>query len=230
MALRGTGVLANWGDVLPEAEDDFNAWHTREHMPERVAVPGFLRGRRWRALSPGPRYFMLYEAENPQVFVSAHYLKRLNNPTPWTQRILATYVAPSRTVCRVVATRGRGCGGFLTTLQLTASLGQAERLASWLSSPEPLAAIDCQGVTGVSALQGDPQLGQMPTAEKMLRETQGQTDRTVAWAVLIEGLIREAVDVALAQVFPPEKLTAAGAAEWLATTYQLQHALAREDL
>ena len=46
MALLGKGALANWHDVPDDAHADFNAWHTHEHIPERVGVPGFLRGRR----------------------------------------------------------------------------------------------------------------------------------------------------------------------------------------
>jgi hypothetical protein len=50
MGLLGKGVLAIWNGIAPEAEEDFVAWHVREHIPERVALSGFLRGRRYVAL------------------------------------------------------------------------------------------------------------------------------------------------------------------------------------
>ena len=52
MSLAGSGVVAIWHDLLPEAKADFYEWHDREHMPERVA-----RGRSQHCVSmmpPGP--------------------------------------------------------------------------------------------------------------------------------------------------------------------------------
>ena len=76
MSLAGTGVVAIWHDLLPEAKADFTEWHNREHMPERTAIPGFRRGRRYIATAGGPEYFNLYEAENPDVLAGADYLAR----------------------------------------------------------------------------------------------------------------------------------------------------------
>lgn len=61
MSLLGKGVLAIWNGIAPEAEEDFVAWHVREHIPERVALSGFLRGRRYVALDGFPKYFNFYE-------------------------------------------------------------------------------------------------------------------------------------------------------------------------
>lgn len=58
MGLLGKGVLAIWNGIAPEAEEDFVAWHVREHIPERVALSGFLRGRRYVALDGFPKYFL----------------------------------------------------------------------------------------------------------------------------------------------------------------------------
>ena len=50
MSLAGLGAVAIWHDLLPAGRDDFHEWHNREHMPERVAIPGFRRGRRYIAV------------------------------------------------------------------------------------------------------------------------------------------------------------------------------------
>jgi hypothetical protein len=42
MALLDRGTLVIWHDAGDET--DYNAWHSKEHMLERVAVPGFRRG------------------------------------------------------------------------------------------------------------------------------------------------------------------------------------------
>ena len=61
MPLRGSGFMAVWHDIKADGEREYNAWHTREHMPERLGVPGFRLGRRWldRNLDRH-RYFTLY--------------------------------------------------------------------------------------------------------------------------------------------------------------------------
>ena len=42
MPLRGSAFLAIWHDIEAHGELEYDDWHTREHMPERVA-PGALR-------------------------------------------------------------------------------------------------------------------------------------------------------------------------------------------
>jgi len=87
MSLAGQGVVAIWNGITPEGRTEFFEWHNREHMPERVGIPGFRRGRRYIAKYGTPEFFTLYEAESPEVLVGQDYLNRLNNPTPWTQRV-----------------------------------------------------------------------------------------------------------------------------------------------
>ena len=64
MPLLGSGVLAIWNGVAPGYEAEFVEWHVKEHIPERVGVPGFLRGRRYVAVDGAPAYFNFYETEN----------------------------------------------------------------------------------------------------------------------------------------------------------------------
>jgi len=73
MSLHGTGVVAIWHDLVPAAKSDFYEWHNREHMPERLAIPGFKRGRRYIAVRGTPEYFNLYEADNPAVLCGEDY-------------------------------------------------------------------------------------------------------------------------------------------------------------
>ena len=50
MSVMGTGAVAIWHDIAAEGRDEFYAWHGQEHMPERVGIKGFIRGRRWIAI------------------------------------------------------------------------------------------------------------------------------------------------------------------------------------
>ena len=46
MSLPGNAFLAMWHDIEPDAWTEYMEWHTREHMPERLSIPGFLVGKR----------------------------------------------------------------------------------------------------------------------------------------------------------------------------------------
>ena len=86
--MHNDGILAIWHDVGGAIGDDYERWYFREHLPERVGVPGFLAGRRYEAVSGAPRFLTYYEGESPEVFVSKPYLDRLNDPTPWSTAVL----------------------------------------------------------------------------------------------------------------------------------------------
>lgn len=102
-----TGILALWNDRHPERADAYEAWYAEEHLPERLGLPGFLRGRRYQAVEGAPAFFTYYETETPDVLTSPVYLERVENPTPRTREIMTgTFTNMSRTVCRVAQSYG----------------------------------------------------------------------------------------------------------------------------
>src|SRR4029453_16311611 len=44
------GLLLVMADIDPAIEHDFNQWYEQEHLAERMAIPGFLRARRFKAI------------------------------------------------------------------------------------------------------------------------------------------------------------------------------------
>jgi hypothetical protein len=56
MSILGQGFVAIWNGIAPEGREEFYEWHNREHMPERVGIPGFRRGRRYTATPNILRY------------------------------------------------------------------------------------------------------------------------------------------------------------------------------
>ena len=102
MSLAGQAVVAIWNGIAPEGRTEFYEWHNREHMPERVGIPGFRRGRRYIAKYGAPEFFTLYEATGTDVLAGPHYLERLNNPTPLTRHVIPKYFHNMvRGVCEV---------------------------------------------------------------------------------------------------------------------------------
>jgi hypothetical protein len=110
------GVLAIFNDCRAGREDEFNAWFQGEHLEERIAVPGFLFGRRHQAISGSAGYFNFYLVESPDVLTSKPYLERLDNPTPMTKRIMSeVFINMNRTVCRRTIRRGAFRGAYAVT-------------------------------------------------------------------------------------------------------------------
>tara|TARA_Y100001935_G_scaffold242154_1_gene232320 strand:+ start:340 stop:1041 length:702 start_codon:yes stop_codon:yes gene_type:complete len=190
MSLLGDAVLVNWGGIVEVKELEYNEWHSKEHMPERISLPGFLRGLRAVGISGtdiNHKYFMMYEAERKEVFVSKKYLERLNNPTDWTKDILSNYLSPSRTICSVISSKSIGVGGYISTIRFLGNEILKNQNVEYLKTATSII-FKLNGVTGMHVLMGDSSFGQMNTQEKKIRSSQGLDDQIVSQAVIIEGL------------------------------------------
>ena len=89
----------------PPANDEagFNAWYDEEHVPNRLAIAGFLNGRRYKAAeSEGPRYLALYDLESLDVLQTNEY-QRLNKERSQREKeMLARIPMIDRRVCKLV--------------------------------------------------------------------------------------------------------------------------------
>jgi hypothetical protein len=156
VSLRGRAFLAMWHDIAIEAEAEFSRWHTREHMPERLGVPGFEVGRRYENSSLQMyRYFTIYEGRDLGVFESEPYLQRLNNPTPWSTRMQPHFRNFIRGACVVVVSTGSGVGGAVLTARVEfRAAGRDAFVAIATDLADELSQLD--GVTGVHVGAVDP--------------------------------------------------------------------------
>jgi hypothetical protein len=190
MPLLGNAAMLLSFDVAAEGVAEHDDWHTHEHLPERMSIPGFLRGTRWTAVEGGPRYCVLYEVAELAVLKSEAYLARLNNPSPWTSRMMPLYRGMTRGLCTVVHSHGHGAG--TSGLLLRFGAANEARLRGWLGG-EALRALPMRrGLAGVHVFQGA--LAAPMTNEQRIRGA----DAGVEWAVLATGYDKDAV-AALAQ-------------------------------
>ena len=112
------GILAIFNDCRPGREAEFEAWFQGEHLLERLAVPGFLFGRRHEAISGSCGYFNFYLVESPAVLTSKPCLDRLDNPTPMTRTIMSeVFINMNRTVCRRPLRKGGFRGAYAVTVR-----------------------------------------------------------------------------------------------------------------
>lgn len=100
------GLLAFWTDIDNENLLEVQKWHNCEHLTERVSIPGFLVGRRYRGIGDAPTFFILYETSETDVLKSEPYLKALDNPTPWTRHALSYFKNNIRNIYTLVSSRG----------------------------------------------------------------------------------------------------------------------------
>ncbi|HKS87978.1 MAG TPA: hypothetical protein VJR70_00930 [Stellaceae bacterium] len=82
------GILIAAMDFSDVANDEFDDWYDTEHIPERLAVPGFLNAERWLG-SANPRHSVaLYDLDEVGVLHSAPYRAVGGaNGSPWTKRV-----------------------------------------------------------------------------------------------------------------------------------------------
>ena len=226
MTMAGQGVLAFWHDVAEGADGEFDRWHLREHIPERLAVPGFLRCRRYVTLAGSPRYFYFYETESLDMLQSPAYLARLGDPTPWTRRTMPLVRNNTRTACRLVASAGAGLGGVIATLQLGPRAGHEEELRAWLTGSALPGTVEHPGIVSAHLLEGDRGVSTAARGdEKKLLAT---PDALVRWVVLVEGLDPAAVEGACGSLLGAEALARRGATDDTALGfYRLQLAFGR---
>ena len=154
--MLGKAAVTIWCDVAPEVREEFDHWHAHEHMPERLAIRGFLRGSRWVS-ADGGRYFILYEVESEATLASASYLERLNNPTPWSRKMMPHHRNMVRGLCRVEASSGSALAQALLTVR------------SWSATTLDLAALASRkGIVAAHLLRS---IGEPPpqTTEQKLR-------------------------------------------------------------
>jgi hypothetical protein len=100
------GMMAFWTDIDDENLLEVQKWHNCEHMTERVSIPGFIVGRRYRGVDGAPTFFISYETRDTDVLQSDAYLQALNNSTPWTKHALTFFKNNIRNIYSRVATAG----------------------------------------------------------------------------------------------------------------------------
>jgi len=111
-----TGILAIWHDLEDAYSELYEHWLVTEHIPERLALPGFVEARRYEALKGGPRFFIAYAATAPEALASPEYLARLASPTPQTREVMKGFRNMVRTACSVAYRSPRqGLGGCVVT-------------------------------------------------------------------------------------------------------------------
>lgn len=171
--MLGQAAIAMWWNIAPDVRAQWEHWHTVEHMPERLGIPGFLRGTRCVGLADAGAYFVLYEAAALATVTTGKYLERLNNPTPWSREMMPHHRNMVRSLCLVRESYGTGLAHAMATVRFS---GRVPDLPKG------------KGITSAALIESQPMPG-APTTEQKIRGGDGTVDK----ALLIAGYDADAV-------------------------------------
>lgn len=228
MGLKGSAFLAIWHDIAEGGHEAYIEWHTREHMPERLSIPGFRTGKRLHAPQAARHVFgTIYAADDVEVFRSPAYLERLNHPTRWTAEIAPSFQNFLRVACDRVASAGTGDGGSMATLRFDfadAGSGAVLRQAAQ-SLVEAMLALP--GVACVHLGVARSEVSGVRTRETELRSA--MAERGFDAVLLLEGASRAGIEAALPEAQQLATMTGALVAPRV-DVYETAFSLTSEDM
>lgn len=199
MGLKGSAFLAIWHDIADGQHGEYIEWHTREHMPERLSVPGFRTGKRLHAPEAARHVFgTIYAGDDLEVFRSPGYLARLNNPTPWTAAVAPSFQNFLRVACERVASAGTGDGGSMATIRFDFAHPEAETALRQAAQSLVELILSLPGVSCVHLGIARNEVSGVRTRETELRSA--MAERGFDAVILVEGSQRAGLEAARPEI------------------------------
>ena len=225
MAFLGQAAVAMWWNMAAEHREEFEHWHSHEHFPERMGIPGFLRGSRWSSVDSAEGFFVLYELEDYETLTSSGYLERLNNPTPWSTKMMPHHQGMVRSQCRLLHSAGGGIGRLALTLRLSPAEGRDAELLNHFSAMGA-AFVNQPGGVAFHVLRTEtPQAA--GTKEQQIR---GGKDAVADWVVVAIAYEASALNTLQQEALGKEIERHGALPGALAGRYQLAYAASAHDL
>ena len=224
MQAESKGILAIWHDLDPAGADDFREWHTREHILERLAVPGFELGVRYEAVDSEPVVFNYYQTESPTILTSEAYLERLNDPSEWTQRIMPVLRNVYRAAGREVTCLGAGQGGAIATLRFDLREEVKKEVCDWMLAEGLMGMLVLPGMVKAHLWKADNAVSAVETVESKAR---GGNSAVREWTVAVEGNDVAFVQAAHQWLQQQEKFASSVCEDALVGVYRLRHRLGK---
>lgn len=166
-----TGMMAFWTDITDSYILRFQEWHNCEHMIERTSIPGFMVGRRYRAIGQGPMFFISYETTGPEVFSSEAYMERINNPTPWTKEALKYFNNNMRNIYRLIDGAGEQAPAeapYALAVRFNIIEGAESETVDWYIKELLTPLVGVEGVFRGRLFEVHEEISNLPTAERAI--------------------------------------------------------------
>lgn len=195
-----------WWNMDAAMKVEFEDWHSHEHFPERLRIPGFRRGSRWTSANGGEGVFVLYELEAHGTLASPAYLERLNAPTPWSTKMMPHHRNMVRCQSHVLESRGGAVARQALTVRLSPAIGRDDELRSSLASLIS-SLVTRPGLTGAHLLRHETP----PIAQTTEQKIRGSSDRVTDWVLVVVGYDPSALEALASSDLSEQSLVRLGA-------------------
>jgi hypothetical protein len=151
----------------PQWEAEFNDWYDHEHIPARMAAPGFTGAQRYHSVE-GPAYLAIYDMESAQALATPEYQVIKGNPSERSRRMLNGVHDFTRYIGEEVGSWPGGNAGnaaaagapFVYAVFFTVPAGRADEFDRWYEEdhiPALLTCPDWLAVRRFRIVSGEPQ-------------------------------------------------------------------------
>ena len=186
MALYGKGMLMTFTQTPVDAEEDFNEWYNREHIDERVWMPGFHRARRYMDSSGDAlvKYFATYETDKVEDLAHPDYMELLKDQSDWSKKVMATFHKFDRITARITIDLSHGFAGACALARFFPQPSVMSALRAHLESELLPSLVARPGMIGAVLAENDLDVVNEG------RKAQGMAipaNETPQWIVLLEG-------------------------------------------
>lgn len=96
--MQGSTILFSEMTPQPASEAAFNDWYDTEHIPLRMACPGFASAQRYRATASAS-YLAVYEMGKAGDLKTPEYAKVKGDPSAQTRKMLGSVAGFTRYIC-----------------------------------------------------------------------------------------------------------------------------------
>ena len=131
---QSRAFLALWNGIeSAKVQAEYDIWHSFEHVPERVGLPGFVEATRYQSVDHPLRYFTCYRLRSLDALDTPEYRDVFTHPTAWSSRMRLVLRDFYRLPCEVGGVYGLGTASQLSTVQWrSASPALVAQLNHWL--------------------------------------------------------------------------------------------------
>jgi hypothetical protein len=178
---RRLGFLAIWCEIGNDDLMDYRAWLTQEHIADRIRLPGFLSMRLFASPQDECAHFFLYLTESVDVLKGAGYRAVLDNPSPWTRRIMPRFGPFDRALGEQALKLGSGFGSHVLVSRIRTGSAPATPAAL---QPALRGLLDIRDVVAARWLVTDRAVTGAASQEKTMRSSVGHEGRFDALLVV----------------------------------------------
>lgn len=100
------GILFSQMEPPAELTERFHHWYDSDHVPARLALPGFVGARRFEVVDGTPKYLAIYELESLAALETDAYRKVKSEPSQLTRDMLGVVEGFTRYSCEQVSDLG----------------------------------------------------------------------------------------------------------------------------